>query len=590
MRHVVLALTIAISIGACGGKSPSPGEGRPPGRLNIVLIVSDALRAASMPMYGYPRNTAPNLQKIARSGIVFDDHLSNAPNTIVSVSQLFSGRLMTPILLGAQHRVVLTKAIPNDLMLLPQVLGELGYRTAIVSAHSWFNPHARILQHFEVQKTPDSKSESPYPQFEEMLPAVREIIAKASDRGQPFFLYIHAMDTHEPFRFHPGFDRYRDAGDWPAAYNVYDSEIMYVDHCTQQVYAVLQEHGVLDRTIFVFTSDHGEEFNEIGPGWPNRTHGYSARRALHHVPLIVRLPGDPNPGRRYAGRTQHLDLAPTLARLAVPEIDLQAYRIDGRDLSSELYGGPSRAEEIETSISRGMRYWGFYRQKEEAHYDHWRDEILVYEIQSDRFNYPRPIRIQGPSPFAEHEAEMRREYQRRIDEFWRLPRNQDLLGDLDLNVSPFIVSSVGEGIPTYAENEDDGKWHLRPWTSLSAGPSEKPGSITMAMPWAAERYRVWVRLDEGSIEKGYRNGFRVRISGKQDRVVRVEEAGIERGFVVDLGEHDFGDRLEVSISQPQGGVGLSGLKLEYLGEGRAPETVADDQQLKSRLRALGYLE
>jgi hypothetical protein len=237
-----------------------------------------------------------------------------------------------------------------------------------------------------------------------------------------------------------------------------------------------------------------------------------------------------------------------------------------------------------------MRYWGFYRQKEEAHYDHWRDEILVYEIQSDRFNYPRPIRIQGPSPFAEHEAEMRREYQRRIDEFWRLPRNQDLLGDLDLNVSPFIVSSVGEGIPTYAENEDDGKWHLRPWTSLSAGPSEKPGSITMAMPWAAERYRVWVRLDEGYIEKGYRNGFRVRISGKQDRVVRVEEAGIERGFVVDLGEHDFGDRLEVSISQPQGGVGLSGLKLEYLGEGRAPETVAGDQQLKSRLRALGYLE
>jgi arylsulfatase A-like enzyme len=484
----------------------------------------------------------------------------------------------------------MTKAVPNDMMLLPQVLGEAGYRTAIVTAHSWFNPRARILRHFEVQQTPDSESRDPYPQFEELLPAVREIIAEASDRDQPFFLYIHAMDSHAPFFFHPGFDQYRDAKDWPAEYNVYDSEIMYVDHCTQQVYAALQEHGILDRTIFVFTSDHGEEFNEMGPGWPNRTHGYSARRALHHVPLIIRLPGDPKPGRRYRGRTQHLDLAPTLARLAVPEIDLQGYRIDGRDLSSELYGGPPRAEELETSVSRGVRYWGFYRRKEEAHYDHWRDEILVYEIQSDRFNYPRPTAIQGPGPFAQHEAEMRREYQRRNDEFRRLPQNEDLLGALALNVSPFVVGSPGEGIPTYAEDEDDGQWHLRPWTSLSAGPSEKPGTITMAMPWAAERYRVWARLDEESIEKGYRNGFRARISGRQDRVVRVEEAGEERGVMVDLGEHHLGDRFVVSISEPRGGVALSGFELEYLGEERPSEVVADDEQLKSRLRALGYVE
>ena len=590
MRHFVLALSISISICACGGESPSPGEGRPPGRLNIVFVLSDALRAANMPMYGYPRNTTPNLQEIARSGIIFDDHLSNAPNTILSVSQIFSSRLMTPILLGAQHRVVLTKAIPDDLMLLPQVLRELGYRTAIVAAHSWFNRHARILQHFEVQRTPDPESKAPYPKFEEMLPAIREIIAEASDNGQALFLYIHAMDTHAPFHFHPGFDRYRDVKDWPAKYNVYDSEIMYVDHCTQQVYAALEENGILDRTIFVFTSDHGEEFNEMGAGWPNRTHGYSARRALHHVPLIIRLPGDPNPGRRYAGRTQHLDLAPTLARLAVPEVDLRKYRIDGRDLSDELYGGPSKTEEIETSTSRGMRYWGFYRKHQEAHYDSWRDEIRFYEIQSDRFNYPRPIPIEGPSPFAEHEGEMRREYQRRIDEFWRLPPNEDLLGDLDLNVSPFIVAPLSGGAPTYSESEDDGQWHLRPWTLLSAGPSEKPGPITMAMPWAAGRYRVWVRLNEVSIAKGYRNGFRLEVSGKQNRVVRVEEAGGERGLLVDLGEHEFVDRFEVSIDEPRGGVAISGFKFEYLGEKRAPEAVGEDEQLKSRLRALGYLE
>jgi arylsulfatase A-like enzyme len=563
-RHFVFLLSIAFGISACGNESPLPQEGRPPGKLNIVFVLSDALRAANMPMYGYPRNTTPSLQKIARSGI-FDNHLANAPSTIISVSQLFSGRLMSPILLGAQHRVVMTKAIPEDLLLLPEVLKENGYRTAIVTAHSWFNTQARILEHFDIQKTPAPKSKAPYPEFEQLLPDIRQFITEASDRDEPFFLYIHAMDTHSPFRFHQGFDQYRNAEDWPPDYNVYDSEIAYSDHWIQQIHNALQESGALSRTIFVFTSDHGEEFNEIGPGWPNRTHGYSARRALHHIPLIICLPGEPNPGRSYPGRTQHLDLAPTLARLAVPDIDLDAYQFDGRDLSSELYGGAS-AKAIEETISRGSRFWGFYQQNREIHYDHWKEKFLAYDIQTDRFNYPRPVLGKEPRPRAEQENAMRSVFQRSKEEFEQLPHNQDLLGRVNLNVSPFIVSASTVGIPTYAEDEDDGQWHLRPWTSLSAGPTEKPGTITMAVPWAAERFRVWVRLDEKAIQKGYRNGFLVKISGKEERLISIEQAGMERGALVDLGEHDLDGQFEVSISKPEGGVAISGFTLVYLGE------------------------
>src|SRR5262245_40929669 len=60
---------------------------------NVVLVVSDALRAASLPIYGYPRDTAPSLRRLAEESIVFENHVAHYPGTPMSVSQMFTGRL-----------------------------------------------------------------------------------------------------------------------------------------------------------------------------------------------------------------------------------------------------------------------------------------------------------------------------------------------------------------------------------------------------------------------------------------------------------------------------------------------------------------
>src|SRR5262249_31392729 len=147
----------------------------------------------------------------------------------------------------------------------------------------------------------------------------------------------------------------------------------YTDHWVGQLIDTLRQRRLLDNTIVVFTADHGEEFNEMGPEKWNASHGPHVRRVLMHVPLIIRIPGDPAPGRRYVGLTRHIDLAPTLLRLAMPQFDLGGYRVDGDDLSRELSAGGNGAAVQRISYAYTPRYWAVYERDDEVHYDQWTD-------------------------------------------------------------------------------------------------------------------------------------------------------------------------------------------------------------------------
>ena len=317
--------------------APIPVQ-RPKGKLNVVFVLSDALRAANLPQHGYDRDTAPGIGRWMSQGVLFENHYANSSLTPVSVSQMFSSRLKGPLLMDAQYRLAPVRAITDDLFVLPQFLKEEGYLTGIVSSHAWFNHNARVMKHFDVQKrvkplksvywkdgakkTRDLES---YASFKRLWAPVRDLLVDAASQDGPFFLYVHSMDTHAPFRCHRRFDRFCRVRKWYRAYNRYDSEIEYTDFWVQSVKRQLDMMGLGERTIFVFTSDHGEEFNEMGKGPTNRNHGYTARRALVHVPLAMILPGNPTPGRVYKGLTQHLDVGPTLASLAVPDANLNRF-------------------------------------------------------------------------------------------------------------------------------------------------------------------------------------------------------------------------------------------------------------------------
>lgn len=574
-----------------GGGCGNPSErGAPPVGYNVVVVLSDALRAANLPLYGYPRETAPRLGELAAESVVFERHLANFPGTPVSVSQMQTGRLIPPLLMDYSPALAPVAALEEDLLVLPEVLRGAGYRTGIVTSHPWFNARARLLDHFDRQAVVEPREGEAYASFEELLPPAEAFLDEAPE---PFFLYLHSMDTHGPFRFHPGFDAYRDAPGWPPVYGAYDSEILYTDHGFGRLVDSLRSRGLLDRTVLVFTSDHGEELGEMGPEYWNRSHGYTVRRVQLHVPLVVRLPEGRSGGRRIAAPTSHLDLAPTLLRLARPGASLGGFRLDGRDLSGQVTGTAQAGEPEDPQVAYGARYWGLYRGRLELHYDQWEDRYRLKRTETPRFNYPMSVPVEDPEAERRLVRELGRVHRELTRERLALPPNDRLPATNAIGVPTTRLSPEGTA-PTYALDPEDGRWGQNLSLRLEAGPRERPAPVTLTTPWVPGEYRVSARVDRTSAPQSGRlalaNRFRLRFPGAGGGWLDVDGSDAAESGLVDLGVHRFGRLFTVEVSEPEGGVAILGFVLERVdGGGAAAEDEAFPAELEEQLRALGYV-
>jgi arylsulfatase A-like enzyme len=129
--------------------------------------------------------------------------------------------------------------------------------------------------------------------------------------SRPWFAFLNYFDAHDPYdppapwktRFAPQPDRMAS----------YDGGIAYMDAELGRLISVLTERGVLDRTIVVVTSDHGEMFGEHGG---IVSHGNALYLELTHVPLVMRYPRALPAGVRVARPAPLRDLARTLVELA----------------------------------------------------------------------------------------------------------------------------------------------------------------------------------------------------------------------------------------------------------------------------------
>ena len=137
---------------------------------------------------------------------------------------------------------------------------------------------------------------------------------------QRFFLYVHYIDPHIPYSppTHYRDDFSRDHGfvilnerKELVGIDRYDAEIRYTDDGLDELVEALKANGAWDNTIFLLTSDHGEEFFEHGV----LGHGFSLYQGVIHVPLIFHGPGIPA-GRRVEKPVQNVDLAATVLGLA----------------------------------------------------------------------------------------------------------------------------------------------------------------------------------------------------------------------------------------------------------------------------------
>src|SRR5262249_44387642 len=134
-----------------------------------------------------------------------------------------------------------------------------------------------------------------YQPAEVVSAVVRKWIAGRGSDPQPFFVFVHFMDAHDPYMVHPfngeGYARVANPNPPPEMaeklHHLYESDIVYLDHHLGEILDDLRQRGLYDKTLVILTGDHGEEFHEHGGWW----HGTTLYDEQIHVPLLMKPAG-----------------------------------------------------------------------------------------------------------------------------------------------------------------------------------------------------------------------------------------------------------------------------------------------------------
>jgi len=360
---IVVAAIVAGSAGWYFTHKPS----RVHGVRNIVLISIDTCRADHLSCYGFKRKTTPNIDAVARDGVLFQEALTPVPLTTPAHSSLFTGTY------PPTHGVHLNNGVglADSNVTLAEVLRDAGFQTAAFVSGFPLDPQFGLNQGFDTYdskftKTSESSSNYSERSAEEVSRPALAWLDQHKDK--PFFVFVHYFDAHVPYD--PP-EPYRSS----YADDPYAGEIAYLDGWIGQVAERLRALDVYDDTLLIILGDHGESLGDHG----EKSHGFFVYQATQHVPLVIRAPHGVT-DRRLEGRVSLVDLMPTildLAGLKTPErvqgTSLRA-ALEGhqaRDAARPLYCESFEATQFDCSALHGMvsGSWKYIRAPRQELYD-----------------------------------------------------------------------------------------------------------------------------------------------------------------------------------------------------------------------------
>ena len=336
---------------------------------NLVICVIDAARADHMGCYGYPRETTPTIDRLARESFLFSQHFAQYASTKCSTASLFTSQH------ADTHLAYENRGLSDGTFTLAKGLQAAGFETVMFSS----NPNAapatglgldfqEVYDQRDVQPLVHSWEQLTHP--EPLLSLIEAWLEK--HRRKPFFAYVHFDPPHQPYLqpdemtrlfadqrppgFQPGPFEFPVADretlatclrpPHPQWINLHDANLRFADWAVGELERLLREAGVFENTVLILTSDHGEAFGEHGYLWHER----GVYDELLRVPLLIRLPGGA-PAPEISALTQTIDLLPTVFDLL--QIPCRRDGIQGTSLLPLMAGLDDTAHEHIISRSDG---------------------------------------------------------------------------------------------------------------------------------------------------------------------------------------------------------------------------------------------
>jgi arylsulfatase A-like enzyme len=327
---------------------------------NLFLITIDTLRTDHLHAYGYHRETSPTLDRLSQEGVLFENASTVSTRTTQSLAAMITGRYPQTIGVRALHE----KLKANEVT-LAEILKQHGYHTGMVISNAIVR-NSNIEQGFDFS----------------IITPKRELALKSNElflswlkknKNQPVFGWIHYEDPHIPYRapeeFRNRFDPdYRGIYEEKFSFSIfpnyiqeadrtsfkaklifnhvrlspkdlrriqalYDAEIAYTDMAIAKLLEEMKSLGVMDNTLVVISSDHGESLVEHQYFFE---HGDFVYEATMKVPLIFHWPSKILPGQRFNQSVRTIDILPTI--LSLLDIPDPPAGCEGKNLAGVVLG------------------------------------------------------------------------------------------------------------------------------------------------------------------------------------------------------------------------------------------------------------
>ena len=325
-------------------------------KLNLLLISVDTLRADYLSCYGGKELPTPHIDSLARNGILLERAFAHNPLTLPSHVNILTGAL--PLSHGVHEN--LGFRLSDEALTLAEYLKSFGYRTAAFVGAFPLDSRFGLTQGFDVYDDLYGDKKSPGPFFFVERKG-EEVISRAVDWMKscelgPWFVFVHVFDPHQPYLPpSPYAEKY--------AHNLYAGEVAYSDECLGRLFLYLENSGVMDKTLVVFTADHGEALGDHG----ERTHGYFAYNSTMHIPLVFQSPALFKEDKKVSTMVSHIDIFPTVCELLGLRVPAS---VQGQSLvplfrGKKIRPRPVYFESLSAFYNRGWApLRGFIREKE----------------------------------------------------------------------------------------------------------------------------------------------------------------------------------------------------------------------------------